>query len=74
MKLFRTVLFCVVALALTGGYIASQVAYLGGQFKDYAAAVDTPLIQGASLLVLLLCIVMPFLKGSSNETDEEESP
>jgi hypothetical protein len=63
MRLVRTIAFAVAILALGAGYIASQVNYAQGQQQaaDYAAWVDRPEIQALTLLLLILCIVLPFL-------------
>lgn len=69
LRLARTILFCVVVFALAAGYLSSQSAYLGGTASDYAKAVDTPLIQWLSLIVLLKALAWPFIKNKEGGQD-----
>lgn len=69
MKLARTVLFAVSLLILVAGYIASQVAYFGGidAFRDYGAKVDSAPVRVSALLLLSMCIAIPFLDHKSED-------
>ena len=71
MKSLRSV-FAVVVIALLGlGYFASQWAAMNGSEAavQYAARVDQPPVQLLALVVFLVCVILPFLPESKQETE-----
>lgn len=69
MKTIRLVLALIVLLALGAGYAASQLAYFQGRAAEYAASVDTPLVQGLALLLLLGTVILAFVPDREGSQD-----
>ena len=70
MKLIRTIVFTVSLVLLGAGYTASQIAYHGGSFQDYAARVDCTPVRVLAMLLLVCCVVFP-LVGKPSEAAEK---
>lgn len=62
MKRIRLLLAGITALLLTAGYLASQQAYLAGQWGEYAQRVDRPEIVYLSLLLFVLAVAFLFIR------------
>ncbi len=63
MKTLRTAVASITLILMTGGYAASQVAYLQGfdQASAYSARVDSPAVAYVALILLLLIVVSGFI-------------
>jgi uncharacterized membrane protein YidH (DUF202 family) len=69
MKLIGPVIFVVSLVLLSLGYAASQWARLFGDFKDYAESVDVAPVKAASLVLLIACVILPFVNRRGEESN-----
>jgi len=70
MKLARLITGLAAIALLLGGFVASQLAALGGQAAEYAVKVDQAPIRMLALLILFGSIVLAFFPDRSSDSGE----
>lgn len=72
MSKVRWIFSMMVAIAMMGGYVASQYAYFTQQYQEYSNIADSTLIATLSLLVLVACIGLAVKQDKPEEDDEQK--
>ena len=60
MRSLRVILFVCLIAMLCLGYAESQFEYFSGAFQEYASKIDSPPVQHASLVFLILTVILGF--------------
>jgi hypothetical protein len=77
MALVRTAVALITLVLLTGGYAASQLAFMNGTTAQYIAALDASPVPMLSLALLVTMVVLAFVPAepvaevSSTDTQGE---
>lgn len=69
MNRIRLLLAGTTAVLLTAGYLASQRAYFGGTFAEYAAKVDQLPIVLLSLFLFIAAVALCFTRDKKESED-----
>ena len=72
MKLVRTVVFTCSLVLLGLGYAASQQAFFQdpSAYAEYTAQIDVPIVKVSAFVLLIACILMPFLGKPEKVADQ----